>query len=195
VRPTGGTAPLWRYDAAQSRYLPAAHLEPFSGVAVLDTPPRDGMVEIRVATGQGFIDATRLAPGDAKAARRAYCGYNAGPPLTAGEVLARHGSGAAVLRIDNTDNEPVVLRLRDAQGTTAVIVQAAKGTTRVTGLAQGSYTAEYATGTLWSRACGSFVAGQRSWRVPTPLDLPADARLTVPAQSAAEIPPDAFSNE
>jgi hypothetical protein len=196
VLPTGGSAPLWRYDAAESRYLPATHLQPFTGVEVLDTPPRDGMVEIRVSHGQGFIDATRLAPGDAAAARRAFCGYNAGPPVTAGEVLARHGSGDGVLRIDNTKPEPVVLKLRNAEGTTALSVEAAQGTTRVTGLVSGSYTAEYATGTLWSRACGSFLAGQRAWQVAGPVTIGApDARLTVPAGNATEVTPDSFSHD
>jgi hypothetical protein len=195
VLPTGGSAPLWRYDAAESRYLPATHLEPFTGVEVLDTPPRDGMVEISVSHGQGFIDATRLAPGDAAAARRAFCGYNAGPPVAAGEVLARHGSGTAVLRIDNTKPEPVVVKLRDAQGTTALSVQAAQGATRVTGLVPGSYTAEYATGTLWSRACGSFIAGQRAWTLAGPVTVAGETRLTVPAPNAAEIAPDAFSKD
>jgi hypothetical protein len=195
VLPTGGAAPLWRYDASESRYLPATHLEPFTGVQVLDTPPRDGMVEIKVSNGQGFIDATRLAPGDAAAARRAFCGYNAGPPVVPGEVLARHGTGTGVLRIDNTKPEPVILKLRDAQGTTALSVEATQGVTRVSGLMSGSYTAEYATGTLWSRACGSFIAGQRAWRMAGPLAVGGEARLTVPAPNATEIAPDAFSTD
>jgi hypothetical protein len=197
VLPAGGTAPLWRYDAVNSRYLPAAHLEPFTGVSVLDSPVHDGMVEVRVSDGQGYIDATRLAPGGTKAARLAYCSYNAGPPLAAGEVLVRHGTGDAVLRIDNTNAEPVVLKLRDAQGTTAVSVHAEQGTTEVAGLPPGNYTAEYATGTLWSRACGSFVAGERAWRLALPLTLAAQADLTVPAPApaAAEISPDGFSND
>jgi hypothetical protein len=193
VLPTGGTAPLWRYDSMQGRYLPATHLEPFTGVEVLDTPPRDGMVEIRVSNGQGFIDATRLSPGDAAVARRAFCGYNAGPPVGAGEVLERHGTGNAVLRIENAKPEPVVLKLRDAQGTTALSVSAAQGITRVTGLTPGSYTAEYATGTLWSRACGSFLAGQRAWKLPLPVTVSGDVHLSVPAANAAEIAPDTFS--
>jgi hypothetical protein len=195
VLPTGGTAPLWRYDPDQQRYLPAAHLEPFSGVAVLDTPPRDGMVEIRVTDGQGFIDATRLAPGGTKAARAAYCSYNAGPPLTSGEVLVRHGNGTAALRIDNASPEPVVLKLRDPQGTTALSVHVPQGATRLADLPPGRYTGEYATGTLWSRACGSFIAGERTWRLPAPVVLNGETRLAIPAPNAAEIAPNAFSND
>jgi hypothetical protein len=153
------------------------------------------MVEVRVSAGKGFIDATRLAPGDAKVARRAFCGYNAGPPLDTGEVLSRHGSGDAVLRIDNTRAEPVVLKLRDAQGTTALTVQATQGTTRVTGLSAGNYDVEYASGTLWSRACGSFVAGQRSWKLPAAVTVSGDSHLSLPAQNAIEIAPDAFTND
>ena len=196
VLPTGGTAPLWRYDPGQARYLPAAHLEPFSGVAVLDTPPHDGMVEVRVTDGQGFIDATRLAPGGTKAARAAFCSYNAGPPLLAAEILVRHGNGNATLRIDNTNTEPVVLKLRDAQGTTALSVHAAQGSTKVANLPPGRYTAEYATGTLWSRACGSFIAGERTWRLPFPVALNSgEAHLVLPAANAAETAPDSFAND
>jgi hypothetical protein len=195
VLPTGGAAPLWRFDATTSRYMPATHLEPFTGVAVLDAPVRDGMLEIAVSNGHGFIDATRLAPGGAKAARLAFCGYNAGPPLEPGEVLSRHGSGDASLRIDNTRAEPVIVRLRDADGATAVSVQAMQGTTRIAGLPTGSYTAEYATGTLWSRACSRFIAGQRSWRLPNPIALTGETRLTLPEPNAVEIAPDLFSHD
>jgi hypothetical protein len=175
--------------------MPAGRLPPFTGVALLNTPPRDGMVEVRVSDGHGYIDATRLAPGGADAARNAYCSYNAGPPLMPGEVLVRRDGGPATLRIDNNGGDPLVLKLRDATGTTALSVAAAPGTTRVAGLGAGSYTVEYASGTLWSRACGSFVAGERSWQIANLVQLAGTATIALPAPDATEMSPDRFADK
>jgi hypothetical protein len=182
VLPAGGPAPLWRFDRAHNGYMPAGRLPPFTGVALLNTPPRDGMVEVRVSDGHGYIDATRLAPGGADAARNAYCSYNAGPPLMPGEVLVRRDGGPATLRIDNNGGDPLVLKLRDATGTTALSVA-------------GSYTVEYASGTLWSRACGSFVAGERSWQIANLVQLAGTATIALPAPDATEMSPDRFADK
>jgi len=195
VLPSGGPAPLWRYDEAQQRYLGAAHLPPFTGVAVLNTPPRDGMVEVQVTDGRGFVDAARLTPGDARAARRAFCGYNAGPPLVPGEVILRHGTGDAALAIDNGSGDTLVVSLRAPDGAAALRVAASPGATTVNGLPAGSYAVDYVSGTLWSRACGAFVAGQRAWRLPDPLRIAGAARLAVPVRDAAEVPPDAVPSD
>ena len=40
-----------------------------------------GLVEVRLADGgSGFIDASRLTPGDRRMAQQAYCAFNAGVP-------------------------------------------------------------------------------------------------------------------
>jgi curved DNA-binding protein CbpA len=194
VLPAGGPATLWRFDTAHNGYLPAGRLKAFDGVSVIDAPLRDGMAEIRVAAGQGFVDANRLTPGDTGAARRAYCGYSAGAPLLAGEVLFRHGwEGGAALTVENKGPEMVVLKLRDSAGASVVGVAADPGLTRIGGIAPGAYTVEYATGTLWSRACGGFVAGERPWRLPGTLLLAGPGRIAIPASAAVEIRPEAFS--
>ena len=116
--------------------------------------------------GSGFIDAARLAPGDRVIARRAYCAYNAGPSPRNGEVLGRHGDGAARIEISNRGPQPVMVKLRDASGQAAATVFVAPGNSAIVeNLPDTVYRPEFATGELWSGACNSFAAGMRAQRL------------------------------
>jgi DnaJ-like protein len=202
VLPAGSRTLLWQRDASGDTYLPGGELAAFTPVQALHLVPQHGLMEIRLADGgSGFVDAARLAPGDQAAAHRTYCSYNAGPSPANGEVLDRHGSGAAGLQIDNRGSQPVVVKLREVSGVAALSVYVAPGgTATVTGLPSVRYRAEFAVGELWSRACHGFSAGMRAQRFAnyawpaalSPLVLP-------PAPSAAaqprDIPDAAFERE
>ncbi len=192
VLPAGGTAVLWRRDAARDAYLPGGQLAAFTPVQALRLVPQHGLVEIRLADGgSGFVDAARLAPGDQAAAHRTYCTYNAGPSPENGEVLDRHGSGGSRLRIDNHGSEPAVVKLRDASGVTAVSVFVAPGgTATVTGLPDARYRPEFAVGELWSRACRGFSAGMRAQRFADFVRFSALSPLVVPPELSAAAPPE-----
>jgi hypothetical protein len=196
VLPSGDDTVLWRHDAARDTYLPAGHVAAFSPVRALNLVPQHGLVEIALADGgSGFIDAARLAPGDRATARRADCAYNAGPAPRNGEVLARHGDGAARLKISNRAAQPAVVKLRDASGQAAATVFVAPGdTANVDNLPDGVYRPDFAVGELWSRACNAFAAGMRAQRFAgyaslsalSPLVIPPDLSLTAAPEDIAD---------
>ncbi len=188
VRPGGEDAVVWRMDSAGDRFVPVGQLAAFSPVLGLRLIPQHGVMEIRLPGGTiGFVDANRLEPGDSAAAHRAYCAYNAGAQPQNGEVLRRHGTGAAALEIRNRGNEPVVVKLRDAGGDSIASVFVAPGAgTRLADLPETGYRLDFAEGELWSRACSTFAAGMRAQRLAgyaspsslSPLTIPPDLSVT-----------------
>jgi hypothetical protein len=200
VLPAGGPTKLWRLGAERDTFLPGGELGPFTSVQVLRSVPQRGLMEIRLADGgSGFVDAVRLAPGDRTAAHRNYCSYNAGPSPANGEILARHGSGASRLQIDNQGSQPVVVKLRDVSGATALSVYMAPGgTATVTGLPSVRFRPEFAVGELWSRACHGFSAGMRAQRFVAYAWPSTLSPLVVPPSAVAkseDIPDAAFERE
>jgi hypothetical protein len=199
VLPGGGTAVLWRRDATSDSFHPGGRIADFTAVQALSLVPRHGLVEIRLADGgSGFIDASRLSPGDRRKAQQAYCAFNAGAPPRNGEVLSRRGQGSARLAIDNRSGQPAVVKLRDASGrSVASIFLEPGGETEVAGLPDAVYRPDFAVGEIWSRACDSFTAGMRAQRFTgyasvqglTPLVIPPDVSL---APRPVDIPDQAF---
>ena len=184
VLPGGSDTVVWRHDTTRDNYRPAGYLPAFSSVGAVGLVTQHGLVEIRLADGgSGFIDATRLEPGDRAAARRAFCAYNAGPSPQNGEVLGRHGNGAVTLMISNRGPQPAVVKLRDPSGSAAATVYVAPGSTAaVADLPDAAYRPDFAIGELWSRTCNTFAAGMRAERFAVDV-LPSD-------QSPLLIPPD-----
>ena len=113
----------------------------------------------------GYVDAARLMPGNALAARQEACADSSGRAPANGEVLAGGGGGDARATLANASTSPAVVTLIDSAGRGVVrIYLAPRGAVRVTGLASGPWTAEIAFGELWSRGCSAFVAGSRVLR-------------------------------
>lgn len=182
VIPTGGPALVLRHDRASNAYVPIGKLPPFSTAQALRVLRDNGLVEIRLTdTATGFIDASRLAPGNAEAARQAYCAYDAGPPPSNGEILGRSGVGAGQATIENQSGEPMVVRLRDPSGAASVTMFLDPGgSASVGGLPGGVFRPDFATGELWSRACTMFVAGMRAERFPAAVNLSQASTLIIP---------------
>lgn len=165
ILPDGSDTPLWR-AAADGRYLPSGAVAPFTPIVIGRIDPTHGMAEIRTADGRrGFVAAGRIAPGDAAAAERARCIFDAGPPPRNNEILARHGEGRAEVRIENHRDQPAVVKLRDPTGAAvAAAFVAPRAVARIDRLPPGTYRPDVAYGELWSHACGRFVAGMRAQR-------------------------------
>jgi hypothetical protein len=201
VVPAASPAVLWRLDADRKALVPLGQLPPFSAVQAVRLIRQNGMLEVLVNEhGNGFISVDHLTPGNAVAARRAYCGYNAGQPPYDGEALERSGNGSGTLAMENRSSEPAVVKLRDDTGAVVLSVFLGPGGhATVEGIPEGAYQTEYAIGELWSRACNSFAAGMRARRMEAALRLPGDSHLVVTSDSggpaAADIPDQAFERK
>jgi hypothetical protein len=196
VTPVATPAMLWGLDAGHSTLTPIGKLPPFSEVQAIRLIRQSGMLEVLVNEhGNGFISVDHLTPGNAEAARRAYCGYNAGPTPYDGELLERRGYGKGSLEMENRAVQPVVVKVRDAAGVVALAVFLGPGGhVALDGLPDGTYHTEFAIGELWSRACNSFAAGMRARRMDAALEVPGVSRLVVAADepAAADISDQAF---
>jgi hypothetical protein len=199
VVPAASPAVLWRLDAEHKTLVPLGQLPPFSVVQAVRLVRQSGMLEVLVNDhGNGFISADHLTPGNAAAARQAYCGYNAGPAPQDGELLERRGAGGGTLEMENRAVEPAVVKLRDPTGAVVLAVFLQPGShASFEGLPEGTYRTDFAIGELWSRGCNSFAAGMRARRMDGTLRLPGDAHLVVTpeAPGAADIPEQAFERE
>jgi hypothetical protein len=198
VVPAAIPATLWRLDAERSVLVPLGQLPPFSAVQAVRLIRQSGMLEVLLTDhGSGFISLDHLTPGDATAARTAYCGYNAGPMPHDGELLEQRDYGSARLEVENRALQPAVVKLRDATGAVAVSAFLGPGGhATFDGIPEGTYHTEFAIGELWSRACNSFAAGMRARRMSAALMLPADSHLVLAPDAgepdAADISDQAF---
>lgn len=197
VMPAGSPALVLRYDPQHNVFIPIGQLPPFSAAQAVRILRDHGLVEIRLtATATGFIDASRLAPGNAMAARQAYCTYNSGSPPANGEILGRNGAGPAQATIQNRSDEPMVVKLRDRTGAAAATVYLDPGGDAfVGGLPDVAYRPDYAVGELWSRACNSFAAGMRAERFTAFLELTTLGTLTIPPDLPEQDPPADISDQ
>ncbi|HET6306120.1 MAG TPA: J domain-containing protein [Rhodopila sp.] len=198
VVPVSTPAMLWRLDSEHSTLVPMGQLPPFSSVQAIRLIRRSGMLEVLINDhANGFVSADHVTPGNVAAARRAYCGYNAGPPPYDGEVLERRGNGNDTLEMENRAVQPVVVKLRDSMGAVALAVFLGPGShAALSGLPSGTYRPEFAIGELWSRACSSFAGGMRARRMQASLTLPGAPPLVVAAEdnepATTDIPDQVF---
>lgn len=191
VTPGSNPALVLRYDEPRNVFVPIGQLPPFSAVQAVRVLRDHGLVEIRLTdTTTGFIDAARLVPGNVAAAQQAYCTYNAGPPPANGEVLGRKGTGTAQTTIENRSGQPMVVRLRDRNGTAvATVYLVPGGDAFVDRLPGGAYRPDYAIGELWSRGCSSFAAGMRAQRFAAFVELSTRGPLSIPPDLPGQAPP------
>lgn len=191
VVPAAGATVVYRRDDARNAYVAAGQLPPFSAIQALRLFRQNGLVEFKVNdTTTAFIEASRLAPGDLGAARRAYCAYNAGPAPGNGEILRQTAIGRGHLELDNRTTQPAVVKLRDAAGTVVISTYLAPGAhVDLDGIPEGRYRPDFAIGELWSRACNGFAAGMRAQRLAGLFSLDALTPLSIPPDLPGELPP------
>jgi hypothetical protein len=187
VVPTASPAILWRHDPTHNSYVPDRQLPPFSSMQVVRYVAQNGLLEVLVKDQpNGYVDAAHVTPGNSQAARRAYCGYNAGSPPHNGELLAGAGQGNGRLLINNRVVQPMVMNLRDPSWRVVFSVYLAPGGhAEIAGLPDGAYRTDFAIGELWSRACHTFAAGMRARRLDEPLTIGGEVSLEIAADSAS----------
>jgi hypothetical protein len=201
ILPTVEPATLWRHDDATDRFVPAGELPAFTSLAISRLVPEHGMAQVTTPGGDsGFVYASRLAAGDAAAAERARCIFEAGPTPANNEILARHGTGAFHLLVENRRDQPAVVKLRGPDGALAVgAFVAPLGTVELDNLPAGPYRIEFAFGELWSHGCRRFVAGMRAQSFTAP-GAPGAAgmaapRFVIPPGDAIDEPDANFDRE
>jgi len=215
ILPAAGAAVLWRRDSERQAYVPIGQLPPFSAVQAVRLSRQTGLVEVLLSdnargdnaqgdnnrgdNAQGdntrgdkahaYIDARRLTPGSADAARRAYCGYNAGPTPVSGELLDRRRSGDGSLALENRSVQPAVVKLRDASGALVLSVfLGPNGHAELARVPDGTFRLEFAIGELWSRACNTFAAGMRASRLAEDVTVTSETKLVVPPEGEKAAP-------
>jgi len=197
VIPSSNPALVLRFDQPRNVFVPIGQLPAFSAVQAVRVLRDHGLVEIRLTDSTtGFIDASRLTPGNVAVARQAYCTYNSGTPPTNGEILSRNGTGTGQATIENRSGQPAVVKLRDRDGLAVASVYLAPGGDAVVdGLPVGEYRPDFAIGELWSRACNGFSAGMRAQRFPTFAELQAAGTLSIPPDLPDQAPPVDISDQ
>jgi DnaJ domain len=181
VVPAGSPAVLWRHDADRDTMVALVELPPFSSVQVVRLIRKTAMLEVMINDrGTGFVSADHLMPGDAGAARSAYCSYNSGPTPFDGELLERRGSGSGRLSVENRALQPAVAKIRDQTGAVIVAVFLGPGSrAELGGLPEGLYRPEFAIGEMWSRACNLFAAGMQARRMDEAIRLPGSPPIVL----------------
>jgi hypothetical protein len=200
IVPTASPAMLWRADEGKKALVPWGQLPPFSAVQGLRLLKSSGMVEVKVTdTANGYVEASRLTPGDTAAAARAWCAFHAGPTPANGEVLSNAGRGQARLSIENRSGQPAAVKVRSADGAVvASVFLGPDGQTTMEGLPEEPIRLEFATGEAWSRACHAFAAGMRAARLTNLIAIASLPRLTIPPDpglATAELSDQAFQHE
>jgi hypothetical protein len=189
IVPTSSPTMLWRSDEARHALVPWGPLPPFSAVQGMRLFKANGMVEVKVTdSANGFIEASRLTPGDSSAAARAWCTYNAGPTPMNGEVLTRPAvKGPARLSIDNRSGQPAVVKVRAPDGSViASVFLGPEGQATVDDLPDKQ-----------ARLDG-FAAGMRAQRLADLVAMGPDTRLTIPPDPLAkpvDLPDQTFEME
>jgi len=200
IVPAANPAMLWRADETKHALVPWGQLPPFSAVQGLRLLKSSSMVEVKVTdTANGYVEASRLTPGDTAAAARAWCTFHAGPTPANGELLSTGGHGQARLAIDNRSGQPAVVKLRSADGAVvASVFLGPGGQTSMEGLPEEPIRLEFATGEAWSRACHGFTAGMRAVRLTNLVAIGSLLGLTIPPDpgiAAVELSDQAFQHE
>jgi hypothetical protein len=197
VQPVAGTAILWRYDQEDRHFRPAGTLAPFTPVLVTRLVSNGGLAEVRLPDGQyGFIYPHILVPGDAAAAQRADCVYNAGPSPHNAELLsglrpdATPPTTTTRITVLNPGDVPAVFALAGAGESVAVYVSA-HGRVVMDHVPVRAWRVQAATGDLWSRPCFRFTAGMRARRLP---QGPLADTYTLPLTEGADIADEAFAH-
>jgi DnaJ domain len=201
VVPAGSPAVLWQLGPNRDTLVSLGQLPPFSSVQAVRLVRQSGMLEVLVDNrGNGFVSADHLTPGDARAARSAYCSYNSGPIPFNGELLEQRGAGTGILALENRAVQPAVVKLRDQTGAVvAAVFLGPGGQADLGALPEGRYRAEFAIGELWSRACNLFAAGMRARRIDGEIRLPGTPRIVIASDGGApagsDISDQAFERE
>jgi hypothetical protein len=173
-------------------------LDRFTTLTVLAVTNDHDWAKVRGPTGaEGFVQIRGLYGGSNELARREWCSAHQGAYPKAGEVLLRRATGDHLVLIHNSLRRDAVVKLKTQTGNTIVSVFVPGAyQVDVTGVPDGTYLVEYATGDHYSRGCGTFIDDMRAWRLSFTLTLRYVSLFRgqgvpqVPSLSLSDIPGD-----
>ncbi len=164
-----------------------ALLDRFTTVQVLATEGADWTQVNTPAGVTGWVATRALYAGSGSLFKREWCAENKGAPAQAGEVLLRRANGNHRLLIHNDGREDAVVKLKTLSGNTVVsYFIPATYHMSVSGIPDGTYRIEFATGTAYSRGCGIFAGTMKAGLMPFTLTYKQVS--TARAQSLNAIP-------
>jgi len=175
-----------------------ALLDRFTTVQVLATEGAE-WTQVRSPAGvTGWVATRALYAGSASLFKREWCADNKGTAAQAGEVLLRRATGDHRLLIHNDGREDAVVKLKTLSGNTVVSYYIpATYHMSVSGIPDGTYRIEFATGTTYSRGCGIFAGTMKAGLLPFTLNYKqvstarAQSLNTIPEISLVAAPGDA----
>lgn len=192
-------------DEIKVRQAPAdgapvvALLDRFATATVVGAPEDTQWTKVRTPSGiLGWVPSRALYVGTGGKMKTEWCAENQGPRPGAGEALSRRASGDHRLMVHNDGRNDAVVKLKTQSGNTVVsYFVPATFNMVVSGIPEGTYLIEFATGTNWSRACGLFVDEMKALRMPYTLTFRhisaarAASVATIPAVTLIAAPGDA----
>lgn len=192
-------------DELKVRQAPAdaapvvALLDRFTTATVVAAPEDAQWTKVRTPSGiLGWVPSRALYVGTGGTMKTEWCAENQGPRPGAGEALTRRASGDHRLMIHNDGRSDAVVKLKTQAGSTVVsFFVPATFNMVVSGIPEGTYLIEFATGSTWSRACGLFIDDMKALRMPYTLTFRhlsvarAASVSTIPAVTLIAAPGDA----
>lgn len=119
----------------------------------------------------GWVPTRALYAGSGPLFKQEWCAANRGAPPQAGEVLLRRASGEHRLLIHNDGRSDAVVKLKTATGNTvAAYFVPATYHVGVSGIPDGNFRIEFATGSAYSRGCGIFISDMQAGLMPFTLN-------------------------
>lgn len=150
-----------------------AILERFATVEVVGEGRDTAWFKVRTPAGVvGFVRGHGLYAGSGERLKREWCAENKGTPPASGEALLRRASGDQRLLVHNDGKLDGVLKLKTLAGNTVVsFFVPATYHIGLSGVPDGTYRMEFATGRSYSRACGLFTEAMNTAVLPFTLTL------------------------
>jgi len=154
-----------------------AHLNRFEPLTLSKDPAltgTDGVSWFQVRAGDldGYLPMEQVGGGTGQAALLAWCGEGAEVVPGNGEEMLRRDRGPHTLVAANQTGADALLKLRNTEGRAVLAVYLRAGAVaQVKDVPEGELRPVYATGSRYSRTCGTFLLGMTAHAVIEPLSF------------------------
>jgi hypothetical protein len=161
-------------------------LDRFTTVTTVSASEDPEWANVRTPSGvTGWVPTRSLYGGSGERLRSEWCDEHRGARPQAGEVMMRRASGDHELFIDNPGRKDALVKLKTPAGYTMIsYFVPATYHLGVGGIPEGTYVIEYATGSRFSRGCGTFTDEFKAAQMPFTLTLHHVSALRAAARTA-----------